>query len=107
MRINIIGKHMDVTEAIRTYAESKVNKLPKYLDLIQQIDVRIEEVPHKKGFHAEITVDVEHHDDFVAHATGPDLYACIDEASDKAQRQVHDFKEQLKQGKRGGTRAGG
>ncbi|MGQ0627789.1 MAG: ribosome hibernation-promoting factor, HPF/YfiA family [Phycisphaerales bacterium] len=107
MRINVIGKHMNVTEAIRTYAEGKVSKLPKYFDLVQQIDVRIEEQPHKKGFHAEITVDVEHHEDFVANAEGPDLYACIDEATERAQRQLHDFKEKLKQGKRGGMPGGG
>ncbi len=107
MRINVIGKHMDVTDAIRTYAESKFGKLPKYFDLVQMIDVRLEQEPHNKGFHVEARVDVEKHEDFVANAKGENLYACIDEVCDKAQRQIHDFKEKLKQGKRGATPAGG
>ena len=106
MRINVIGKHMEVTDPIRHYAESKVNKISKFYDGVQQIDVRLETVPHNKGFHVEVTVDVVHHDDFVANAKGPDLYACIDEAAEKAQRQVHDFKEKLR-GKRGATPASG
>ena len=50
----------------------------------------------KKGeFTCEIAVDVVKHKDFISHATAKDLYAAIDECVDKAQRQVHDFKEKL------------
>jgi putative sigma-54 modulation protein len=107
MRTNVVGKHMDITDAIRSYAEQKASKLPKHFDGTQLITIRLEQEPHKKGFHAEVTVDVEKHDDFVANAKGSDLYAAIDEAVDKAARQLTDFKEQLKQSKRGSTPAGG
>jgi ribosome-associated translation inhibitor RaiA len=45
-------------------------------------------------------VDVEHHDDFVVHASDEDLYAAIDAAVAKSTRQLTDFKEKLKLGKR-------
>lgn len=99
MEIKVIGKHMDVTEAIRSYAEGKVAKLTKFFDKVQSITVRVEQDPHKKGFHSEIVVDVEHHDDFVAHSHNADLYAAIDDATDKVGRQLTTFKEKLKQGK--------
>ncbi|HYE02382.1 MAG TPA: ribosome-associated translation inhibitor RaiA [Phycisphaerales bacterium] len=99
MRVEVIGKHMDVTDAIRTYALSKADKLTKFLDMTQLIQVVLE--AHKKGeFAAEVVVDVEHHDDFVAHAKAADLYAAIDLAVDKAARQLTDFKERLKTNKR-------
>lgn len=109
MRIDVIGKHLDVTDPIRAYCEQKAAKLTKYFDGIQMITVRLEEATHKttKSFHCEVVVDVVKHDDFVANATGPDLYACVDLAIEKAQRQIHDFKERLKGGKRGATPAGG
>ena len=88
MRIDVIGKHMEVTDAIRQYALQKADKLTK-------------------TFHVEITVDVVKHEDFVANGEGPDLYHCIDEAVDKASRQLTTFKEKLKQSKRGATPAGG
>lgn len=108
MRIDVVGKHLDITEALRGFAEQKAAKLVKHFDDgVQLITVRLEQLAHNKGFHAEVTVDVIKHDDFVANATAPDLYAAIDEAVDKAARQLTDFKEQIKQGKRGRTAAGG
>ncbi|MBL8764988.1 MAG: ribosome-associated translation inhibitor RaiA [Phycisphaerae bacterium] len=99
MRIEVVGKHMDITDGIRAHAQAKVGKLTRYYDHVQQITVRVQ--AGKKGeFEAEIVVDVEHHDDFVARETATDLYAAIDLATDKAARQLTDFKEKLKQGKR-------
>ena len=45
---------------------------------------------------SEVRVDVVKHKAFVSHATGTDLYAAIDSCVDKAQRQIKDFKDQLK-----------
>ncbi|MGD9690619.1 MAG: ribosome-associated translation inhibitor RaiA [Phycisphaerales bacterium] len=107
MRIDVIGKHLTITDAIRGHAEQKAVKLPKHYDMVQLITFRLEELPHKKGFTCEVVVDVEKHDDFVASSQHADLYTAIDHAVEKASRQLTDFKEQLKQGKRGATSAGG
>lgn len=109
MRIEVIGKHMTVTDAIRSFCEQKAGKLLKFFDGgVQMITVRVEESQHKttKSFRAEVTVDVVGHDDFVANDEGPDMYACIDHAVEKAARQLHDHKEKLRD-KRGATPAGG
>ena len=95
MRIDVVGKRMEVTDAIREYAESKVSKLLKFFDGTQQISVVIEELKHKE-FAVEVVVDVVKHDDLVAHAKGDDLYAAIDQAADKAERQIRDYKEKLR-----------
>ncbi|MFN0011869.1 MAG: ribosome hibernation-promoting factor, HPF/YfiA family [Phycisphaerales bacterium] len=108
MRIDIVGKQLEITPAIREFTEGKSARLPKHFEgNVQRITWRLEERAHGKGFHAEVVVDVEHHDDFVANAEGPSLYAAIDEATDKAARQLTAFKERLKQNKRGGTSASG
>lgn len=108
MRIEVVGKHLEVTAAIRGFCEQKAGKLTKFFDGVQMITVRVEESQHKttRVFKAEVTVDVVKHEDFVANAEGPDLYSCIDQAVEKASRQLHDFKEKLKE-KRGSTPAGG
>jgi putative sigma-54 modulation protein len=108
MRIDVVGKNLDITEALKTFATEKAGKLVKHFDDgVQQIVVRLDALAHKKGFHAEITVDVIKHEDFVANATHADLYAAIDEAVEKAARQLTDFKERLKQNKRGRSSAAG
>ena len=97
MDIKISGKHIDLTEAIEQYAEKKVSKLTRYFNRVLEIRVLIEK--RKVGFNAEIIVDVEHHDDFVATADHDDLYAAIDLATDRMTRQLHDHKSRLRDDK--------
>lgn len=97
MRIDVVGKHIEITPAIQQYAESKAEKLTKLFDGTQLIKVLLESPQGRKAeFHVEILVDVVKHKDFVANSTGPDLYAAIDLAVDKAQRQLRDYKERLR-----------
>src|SRR5437016_2735016 len=97
MRIDVIGKHLEITPAIQVYAEKKADKLTKYFNGTQQIRVYVEAPQGRASeFHAEIVVEVVKHDDFVAKAVGPDLYAAIDAATEKAQRQIRDFKDKLR-----------
>ncbi len=95
MRTDVVGKHMEVTDAIRKYAESKAERLLKYFSGTQQIRFYLE-AGKKSDFSCEIAVDVVKHKEFISHATAKDLYAAIDECADKAQRQLHDFKEKLR-----------
>lgn len=95
MRIDVVGKHLQITDAIKNYASTKAEKLVKLFDGTQQITIVCEQLPHHK-FAVEVRVDVEKHNDFISHADTDDLYAAIDLAIDKSQRQIRDFKEQLK-----------
>lgn len=101
MRIEVTGKQLEVTPAIREYAETKCARLPKYYDGVQEIVVVLTQQPRHDEFEAEIRVDVEKHDDFIALVRGKDIYECIDLAIDKVTRQLADFKEKLKNNKRG------
>ncbi|MCC6429005.1 MAG: ribosome-associated translation inhibitor RaiA [Phycisphaerales bacterium] len=99
MRIDIVGRDIEITPAIRQYAEQKVSKLTRYFDGIQQITVTIHRAHHShhtQEFTVELVADVEKHKDFIAHDTGPDLYAVLDQTTEKCARQLKDFKEQLK-----------
>lgn len=100
MRIEVKGKHLEMTDAIRQYALQKAEKLPRYYDGVQELVVTLDKPLHKVEFEVEFIADVEKHADFVAKAHGEDLYACIDMAADKMARQLSDFKERLKNPKR-------
>jgi putative sigma-54 modulation protein len=102
MRVDVIGKQFEVTDAIRDYTEKKVAKLPRFYDGVQQITVRISKQDHANQgtYQVELVLDVERHDDFVSSAEGGDLYAIIDLAVAKGSRQLTDYKEKLKLGKR-------
>jgi putative sigma-54 modulation protein len=93
--ITISGRHLEITPAIRQYAEEKVSKLPKYYDLIQIVEVILDGHEAKRT-RAEIVVIAEHKNRFVAHHEGEDLYGCIDQAMHKVQQQLTAHKERFR-----------
>jgi len=100
MRIEVTAKHVELTDAIRQYADTKCARLPRFYDGVQSIQVLIVRPQKREEFEIEIRADVEKHDDFVAKERGHDIYGCIDLCVDKLARQLADFKERLKNSKR-------
>ena len=107
MIVTISGRHMDVTEALKNFAEQKANKLTKYYDRIQEIEVVFD--ANKDGTRVEMIVNAEHNAVFIAHHDEGDAYACIDGCVDKLERQLTDHKERFRNRKHPngqGTREG-
>jgi putative sigma-54 modulation protein len=100
--ITISARHFDITPAIRQHAEEKAAKLPKYYDSIQAIEVILDGTDSKQK-RAEIVVNAEHNNRFVAHHSGEDLYGCIDQAFHKMQHQITAHKEQFRNRKHSGA----
>ena len=101
MQITISGRHLEITTAIRQYADEKAGKLPRFYDLIQGIDVVLDGSAAKQK-RAEIVVTAEHGNTFVAHHEGEDLYGCIDQALHKVQMQITAHKERFRNRKHSG-----
>ncbi len=97
MRIEVIGRNVEITDAIRQYGDTKANKLTKYYSGLQQVTITIarENAQAVSDFTAELVLDVEKHKDFVSHASAADAYAAIDLVCEKGERQLRDFKERL------------
>ena len=91
MIVTISSRHMDVTEALKTFAEQKANKLSKYYDLIQEIEVILD--AGKNGTKVEMIVNAEHKNMFIAHHDDGDAYAGIDGCADILERQLTEHKK--------------
>lgn len=94
MIVTVIGRHMDVTPALKSYAEQKATKLEKYYDLIQEIEVVLENA--KDTTRVEMIVNAEHRNTFVAHHDEGDAYACIDGCAHKLERQLTEHKKKFR-----------
>ena len=105
MIVTISGRHMEVTEALKNYSEQKANKLSKYFDRIQEIEVILD--ANKDGTRVEMIVNAEHNAMFIAHHDQGDAYACIDGCVDKLERQLTDHKEKLRNRKHPSSQASG
>ena len=91
MVVTVSARHMDVTPALKSFAEEKVTKLTKYYDRIQEIEVIFD--AHKDGARVEVIVNAEHNDVFLAHAEDGDAYAGVDACCEKLERQLSDHKK--------------
>jgi len=90
MNVIVTGRHFDVSEALRAYAEEKVRKFDKYLANIKEANVTlsVEKFRHK----AEVALSV---DGTILQAEGvtEEMYASVDDVIDKLSRQVKKFKD--------------
>lgn len=87
MLFTITGKHIEITEAIRRYAEEKTSKLPKYYNSINRVEVIIDGEPGGK-MSVEMIARGEHRKIFVVTEISEDIYLCIDTAVHKLERQL-------------------
>ncbi len=94
MNITVNARHMETTEAIREYAESKVAKLPKYFDNIQSIEVILDTQAGEAN--CEIIVHASRKLTFVANSRDADLYASIDQCDDKIAQQLRRHKGKVR-----------
>ena len=92
MHIIVTGKHVDITDPIREYAQIKAAKMQRYYDRVQSIEV-VADKTDGHTFGVEMIAHVEGRDHVVATSRSQDLYAAIDEVQNKMERQLTDHKE--------------
>ena len=67
---------MEVSKALKTFAEQKAEKLTRYYDRIKEIEVIFDN--KKETMRVEMIVNADHKRMFIAHHDEDDAYACID-----------------------------
>jgi putative sigma-54 modulation protein len=93
MLCNITFRQLAATDALKNYAEEKVERVKKYLDRAGEAHVVLSLERHLH--HADITI---HSGAFLLRGRekSDDMYASIDLAMDKIERQLRRYKEKLK-----------
>ncbi len=92
MQLTLTGHHVDVTPALKSYVEKKMDRIVRHFDHV--IDVHcvltVEKLTHK----AEATLAVSGAK-IHADACEGDMYAAIDALTDKLDRRVKKHKEKV------------
>ena len=90
MQLNITGHHVDLTEALKEYVSTKLQKLERHIDGISNVQVTLSVLKQRQI--AESTLHVSGAD---IHGTAEheDMYAAIDLLIDKLDRQILKHKE--------------
>lgn len=92
MQINFTGHHLEVTPALKTFTEEKLNKLSRHFDRITSIHVTFD--VQKLRQLAEATILIAK-DTIHASAESDDMYTAIDLLIDKLDRQIIKHKEKI------------
>ena len=92
MQLNVSGHHVEVTDSLRGYVETKVEKIERHFDLVSDVNciLTVEKLRHK----AEATIQVNG-GTIYADNTEEDMYAAIDGLVDILDRRVRKYKEKL------------
>ncbi|EXJ16384.1 ribosome hibernation-promoting factor, HPF/YfiA family [Imhoffiella purpurea] len=90
MQINLTGHHIDVTDALKSYVDSKFERLARHFDHVinAHVVLSVEKLAQK----AEATLHVNGGKVF-ADSVHEDMYAAIDGLIDKLDRQIIRHKE--------------
>ena len=96
MQITTTFRHMEQSDALKTYVEEKLERVKKYIDepIVAQSYLTVEKIRHI----AEITLTAKGVTIKASEATN-DMYASIDAVVDKIERQLRRYKERIKEHK--------
>src|SRR5512137_1505926 len=98
MQVNITFRHLEPTEALKAHVKGRVEHVQRFFDRPTEAHavLHVENLSH----HAEITVKAGR---FLLRGTAKskDMYASIDEAADKIERQLKKHKGKLEAQKNG------
>lgn len=99
MQIVVKGKNVEVTPALRAYAEKRVGKLERYFeqpDLTAQVMMRVERDLHVVEVTAQVGALLLRGEERT-----PDMYASIDGVLEKLERQIKKYKTRINRKLRG------
>ena len=93
MKINIIGHHLDITDALKDHISKKVKKLEGHSqDILEfKIILSVENITHN----AEGNIYL-HKTDFHAKCSSSDMYQSIDLLVSKLDKQIIKHKDKIK-----------
>jgi len=98
MQINVTGHHIDITESLRHYVNSKLEKLERHFDQVANVHVVLSVERQRQKAEANLHL---RNNDVHADAVNEDMYVAIDNLIDKLDRQVVKHKEKHSHHKNG------
>lgn len=95
MRITVNGRNIEITDAIKAYAEEKIGKVVNHYDQIQSIEIVLNVIknPSVAQNHTAEVLCKFVSGSVKAEESAETMYASIDLVADKLNRQVKKFKE--------------
>jgi len=98
MNKSITGRHFELTEPIKNYAETLIDSLDKYhLDIISaNTTISASEKHGKKGFVTEFIINLKDKNTIVITQVDKDVYAAMDLAIERVKKSLRRHADKIK-----------
>lgn len=90
--ITVTGRQVLVTDAMKNYALEKVSKIERFSDRIIDVNITMDIQKHEHRVEVILKVD---HIKIVSRAVSDDMYASIDKAVNKIEKQLLKYKSKI------------
>ena len=94
MEVTISGRHVAVTDAMREHARTRAEKLESLSQHLMHAKVTLSIESGRQI--AEVICAVRQHGEMVAKSESHDMYAAIDQAIGKLEKQLHKIEERYR-----------
>lgn len=94
MRITVSGRHTEIPDRLKTYAEEKASKLERFYDRVQTVEVVFDQEANHHS--CEIIAKADHHTTFIAKEEHADAFAALDATVRDLERQLSRHKERFR-----------
>jgi putative sigma-54 modulation protein len=104
MRLELTGRHISITPAVRRLIEQRLRPILRLLN-DHAVSAQVVLTKEKTRVHAEVTLHARGEHFLHGEGTGRDVDAALSAAADKVDRQVRSLKSRWSKGKRQGVSA--
>lgn len=94
MQVTVTGRHMEITDAIRSHVHERVERA--LVDFPEVLKVHVILQVEKYRHIAEVVIQASHHQHVEAREDSPDMYVSIDRVLEKAARQLRRHRDKVK-----------
>ena len=99
MQVSVTGRHYEVTPALRTYLDARIDRLQRYDDNIQSAHVTLSTEKHLQRAELVVRIDGK---EFTSKEAAEDMYSAVDRVSDKVEKQLRRHKDRRTTARRSG-----
>jgi putative sigma-54 modulation protein len=94
MNVSVVGRHFELTDAIKDHVKRVVEEVEKYNLGINHSVVTIEK-DKRDFFNVEIIMNIPHKGTVVVHFKDKDMYAALDKAKDKLEKLLRRYHDKI------------
>ncbi len=101
MNLVVTGHHLELTDSLKKYVSNKMDRLERHFNNVTKTSVILSVEKNRQK--AEATINLSGNS-LYAESVNEDMYAAIDNLTDKLDRQIVKHKEKIKNHHRGEKR---